>query len=374
MSVGLSLSRSTAAASIELNDPSDFLCPGDTFDEEIPSRVLDRQIDGGQCYIHKDFEDPSGVDVPKALLDSPGVTPHRDFSDVEYKRWCIGLALAAKLESVGRDTLAGKLRNCHQDKSWRVCTGCGDRKPFYNRCDIFWCPQCSPRLAQRRLESLMWFVERMRQPKHIVLTIRNISNLTENFLRDAQRSLSRLRRTKLFRICRGGFWAMEITNKGRGWHVHFHLLADVPWLPVRDLSEAWKKANRQDSGVVWIECANKGGLRKNLPRYVTKYTSKGFSLHEWEASELAQFVNSIGKVRTFGVFGNLCGERSKHREWLKAIRGRRRPCECGCTTFKFYSAHELEWADQFTGWNRECPVIGPPVRERQMRWRLGLTE
>ena len=163
--------------------PTHFFGSGvECADEEIPSGVLDEQVDFRRFDIPEDSRTFEGDDVPEALLDSPGVTSHQDFDSLDYKRWLIGQKLAAKLLSVGQDTLAGKISGCHQDKSWRVCTNCGDRKPFYNRCDIFWCPQCSPRLAQKRLDSLLWFVEKMRQPKHIVLTIRNVENLTEAFL------------------------------------------------------------------------------------------------------------------------------------------------------------------------------------------------
>lgn len=323
-------------------------------------------------YDTQDLFTPEPIEPESSLLDPPGVTSHEDFNALEYKRWLIGLQLSAKLESVGQDTLAGKLRNCHQDKSWRVCCGCSKRTHYWNRCDIFWCPQCSPRLARKRVDDLMWWVSKMRAPKHVVLTLRNIPNLTQSFLRESQKALSRLRRRKNLAGWTSGFWAMEITNRGRGWHVHFHLVVDAPWTDVRELSRIWKECNGGAGEVVWIEDATKGGLKASLPRYVTKYTAKGFGLHEWDADMLAQFVTAIARVRTFGVFGALCGERTAHREWLREIRGKRKPCECGCVSFKFYSDQELQWSDQFTGFNRRGQSHSPP--DLQLRWRIGLGE
>jgi hypothetical protein len=307
--------------------------------------------------------------LPKALLDLTGVTPHRSFDEIEFGRWQTGQRLAAKLVEIGQETLAGKLRGCHNDRTTAICDGCSKRVSFYNRCDIFWCPQCSPRLAKMRLDNLMFFVEKMRQPKHIVLTLRNVENLTGKFILDAQRALARLRRRRLFSGCRSGFWAMEITNKGKGWHLHFHLVADVPWIPVRELSEIWASCNRQDSGIVWIEDASRGSLRANLPRYVTKYTGKGFSIHEWTSDMLGQFVTAIAGRRTFGVFGELLGARKEWREFLKTVRVARRQCECGCSSKRFFSDAELHWKDNFTGFSKpKPPDTSSSVTERQQGW------
>lgn len=377
MSLGLStLSPPPPARGRNSNTPIES--PGlRSFDDERPH---DWTPDEGESDCGVDAEvsrTECGVEYPEALLDTPGVTLHRSLDDLERARSLLGLALAAKLESVGQDTFAGKLRGCHTDLSFAVCNACGIRKPFWNRCDILWCPQCSPRLANKRLESLMWFVLKMRQPKHIVLTIRNVPNLTKAFLRNSQKALTRLRRCKIFRGCRSGFWAMEITNKGRGWHVHFHLVADCPWMDVRALSDTWRACNRMDSGVVWIEDATKGGLKANLPRYVTKYTAKGFGLHEWEAQELAQFVTAIQGVRVFGVFGELLGARKEWRQFIKDTKKYRRRCACGACSWTYYSRHELEWKDEFTGFTNAIPSrAGPCLSEtstRQLGWRLGIT-
>lgn len=293
-------------------------------------------------------------DCREALLDPTGTTSHSDLDDVERARWESGIEMAGKLSSVGLDQFGRKLRECHTFWSVRRCSGCFEAVRFWNRCDLFWCPQCAPRLAKMRLDGLMQFVESLKQVKHLVLTFRNVSVLSKDYLRSAVKSLQKFRRRSVFKPVRGGLWAMEITNEGRGWHVHFHLVIDSPWLAQKELVEAWKSSTPDGSFIVHISDANRGSLKKNLPRYVTKYAGKGFRPHSWSADELGQFVTSIQGVRTFGVFGVLLGRRKEVSDWLKTIRRERSRCQCGCTDFRYFS--ELEW------WMETELALPPPKR------------
>lgn len=330
-------------------------------------------VDSGDIDTFAASEATQDVTMPEALLDLTGLTPHRSFDEVEFERWTLGQKMAAKLLAAGQDTLAAKLMDCHGTRTTAICDGCRKRVSFFNRCDIFYCPQCSPRLAKMRLDNLMHYVERMRQPKHIVLTFKNVARLTRDYIRECQAALTRFRRRKFFSGARSGFWAMEITNKGNGWHLHFHLVVDSPFLFVRDLSAEWEKATKSSGYIVYIEDASRGSLKANLPRYVTKYTGKGFKLHEWDAVMLAEFVTAIQGCRTFGVFGEMLGYRKSWRDFLKAVRQTRRMCECGCSSKKYFSDAELLWRDNFTGFDRRRSMAPPDKRPRQFRWRFGVS-
>jgi hypothetical protein len=203
-----------------------------------------------------------------------------------------------------------------------------------------------------RLDGLMHWVESLSRPKHIVLTFRNVPRLTAQYVKKCKSALTRFRRRKLMAGISAGFWAMEITNKGKGWHLHFHLVVEAPFIDVRLMSAVWADVTGDGSEVVWIEDASKGGLRQNLPRYVTKYCGKGFRPHDWTPEQLGEFVDSVADGRTFGVFGALMGHRKEWAEWLKTVRVSRRKCECGCSSKKYYSDAEFEWHTHFTGFSR----------------------
>jgi len=347
-------------------------CSETRADEEIPDDVFFRSA---ETFVESTNPDQFLFEaefLPKALLDLPGLTSHRSFDEIEFERWMKGQKLASKLFAVGNDAVAAKLRDCHNERTTKICCGCSKRTVFWNRCDLFYCPQCAPRLATKRLKELWFWVERIKQPKHLVLTLKNVPSLTPRFVSAAKKSLARFRRTKIFSGCRGGFWAMEITNKGKGWHVHFHLVVDSPWMDVRVISEKWKMCNGGAGEVVWIEDANKGGLRMNLPRYVTKYCGKGFDISEWNEFDLGDFVSAVSGGRTFGVFGNLLGQRGEWQEFLKRSKAERRKCECGCSEFKYFSDNELRVFDSGGFWKLENIPAARAPSARQFCWRFGI--
>lgn len=315
-------------------------CDG-SFDDSPPDDVLFFAADTSCEVVDDATLDLGAADCRKALLDKTGITSHRSLGVIDRKRFLQGQKLAAKLGGVGHSELAFKLAECHTRLTVKQCHGCGRRSAFWNRCDIFYCPQCAPRLAAKRLKELTWWIDTLKQPKHVVLTLRNVEKLTPRFVADAKKALSRFRRTRLFSGVRGGLWAMEVTNKGKGWHLHFHLVVDSPWLDVRAVSAAWVKSNGGKGEVVWVEDASRGGLRANLPRYVTKYCGKGFDISEWDEFTLADFVDAFAVGRTFGVFGNLLGARGAWREFVRASRVERRKCECGCGDFSFIAWEKL---------------------------------
>lgn len=339
------------------------------FEEEALPEELENQLaDELSSFMAAESEEIATL--PEALLDLTGVTSHRAFDEVERERWEQGMELSKKLTLSGHDGLAKKLADCHSQRSWSVCVGCSKRQAFWNRCDIFWCPQCSPRLSKRRIDGLMFFVEKMRQPKHLVLTFRNVNTLTDNYLRSCVKALQRFRRRKIFAGVKGGLWAMEITNEDKGWHVHFHLVIDGPWLDVRAVSATWKECTDCESFVVWIESASRGGLRANLPRYVCKYSAKGFRPHDWTAEKLGQFATALERVRVFGVFGELLGARKEWAAWVRSVRESRRKCECGSCEKRYFSDLSLQWAD-----HGPPPCNMKPLREIrlsgiQWAWKL----
>jgi hypothetical protein len=296
-----------------------------------------------------------------SLLDLTGVTSHPKLVDIERTRWLNGMCMAAMLKEGGLFEKADALGDCHQYQTIAQCNGCSKVVSFWNRCDVFWCPQCSPRLSKKRLEGLMFFVEKMQRTKHLVLTLKNTEVLTKEYLSWARACLSRFRRRQLFRSAKSGLWAMEITNEGKGWHVHFHLVVDCAWLPVREVSAAWESVCGDGSRVVWIEDASRGGLKANLPRYVTKYCGKGFRPESWTSAQLCEFALAVEDGRTFGVFGELLGARSEWREWLRVHTANKRLCECGCGQKTYLSSGEFMWRQMVREGRGERP---PPLEQR----------
>ncbi len=307
---------------------------------------------------------------PSPLLDLRGVTSHKPYDVLERERWDTGMDLARKLRSGGLLEDAKIFEQCHSYQTVMKCDGCFKVSRFWNRCDVLYCPQCSPVLSKKRLDALMFFVEAMKQTKHIVLTFKNVTRLSADYLKTCREKLSRLRRRKIFSSARSGLWAMEITNEGNGWHVHFHLVVDCAWIPVRQLSAEWNNICGDGSKIVWIEDATRGGLKANLPRYVSKYASKGFRPQDWSAAQFCEFVVAMKKGRTFGVFGDLLGKRREWREWLAEFVRDKKKCECGCCTKRFFTHQEWEWYQMTREAHAGRCSQPPPIPAPQLLLRL----
>jgi hypothetical protein len=247
-------------------------------------------------------------------------------------------SIAAKLRHAGLADRAAKLEECHTRRTFAQCDGCHTVKVFLNRCDLNYCPQCQPRLAHRRSESLRWWIREAAQAKHVVLTVRNSAAITKNYLRWIKKCFSRLRRRKFADNWEGGFYSLEITNEGKGWHVHLHALVNARWIDAPTLAREWADIVGQDFAIVHVEDAREETYLKE----VAKYCVKGSQLAGWSHVEVADFVMSLEGVRTFGVFGSLYKKRTTFADWIASIKGMPKACACGSWDCHFYS--EMEWA------------------------------
>lgn len=254
-------------------------------------------------------------------------------------------SILARLKSLGKGHLAGKMAECHTIETFKRCTGCRKLSKFYNRCELFFCPICAPRLSRERKQAVEWWAKQVNQPKHLVLTVRNSDNLSKEYVQWLKAQLSKLRRSRAMKSVKGGFWTMEVTNEGRGWHVHFHLLIDTPWLVMPQVSQRWAELVGQDFAICKIkDCRGEDYLRE-----VTKYAVKGSELAGWDGDKISNFIEAFTGVRFFGVFGSLYGKRTEWREWIRALQDIKPVCACGCDSWRILSPNELEWEEEIKG-------------------------
>lgn len=290
------------------------------------------------------------------LLERRGVTSHPAQALMWEKEVLFRDSILARLRAVGKLQLAGKMSECHTVETWKRCNNCRKATRFFNRCELFFCPICAPRLSRERKESIEWWTKQVNQPKHVVLTVRNTADLTKLYVQFLKDQLGKLRRQKVFRAVRGGFYSVELTNEGRGWHVHFHLLVDANWIDARELSLTWGKLVGQDYAIVKVKDCRSG----DYLREVTKYAVKGAELARWSGAEVATFIESFSGVRFFGVFGSLYGKRTEWAEWIRAVRAVKPVCSCGCDTWRLLSPEELLWEEE-TG----AGLTGTPPPSKQ---------
>ncbi len=266
-------------------------------------------------------------------------------------------SVAAKLREIGRLDLAEPLEHCHTEKMNVQCKGCRTVKTVWNRCDLFYCPRCQPRLSRERKERVKWWVNEIRQPKHVVLTMRNAQRFTREYIQHFKDSWARLLRMKFAENWLGGFYSLEVTNEGRGWHLHLHTLVDAKYIDARGLSAAWNKANRGTGFIVKVKDAR----GQDYLAEVTKYAVKGSDLAEWSGEDIAEFIDGLTGFRTFGVFGSMRGRQEEWRNYLDKEKLARKTCSCGCSDFALVTDSEIEW--QRHG-GVPCASRPPPEKQR----------
>jgi len=167
--------------------------------------------------------------------------------------------------------------------------------------------------------------------------------------------LAKLRRNKVFGNVKGGFYSLEVTNEGKGWHVHFHLLVDARWIDAGELAKTWGKLVGQDYAIVKVkDCRGADYIRE-----VTKYAVKGSQLAAWTPNDIAEFIVAFQGVRFFGVFGALFGKRTQWQEWIASVREIRPVCVCGCDQWRLMTPNEFAWNETIGSGHVALP---PPMK------------
>lgn len=317
----------------------------------------------------------SAVDLPKPLpdikLETTGITSHPGNTSHDRQRtiWADRTthknSIAAKLRESGRSDLADTLEACHTQRSYCHCGDCGRVTVFLNRCDLRICPECAPSLARERQRAVEWWTKQVSQPKHVVLTLANTPTISKADFAELKAAFSRLRRTRLARNWRGGFYSIELTNEGRGWHLHIHALIDAHFIPADQLARAWAQATRGKGHIVKVKDARDQSYLREL----VKYVAKGSDLARWSPSDLRAFVEAIEGVRCFGVFGSCYGRRADYAAWLDELISQRGICPCGsrnCTIMTEFEHFERDAA------SRTATSPPPKPRHVQMDTLLGV--
>jgi predicted RNA-binding Zn-ribbon protein involved in translation (DUF1610 family) len=282
------------------------------------------------------------------LLESRGVTPQNATArqteilrTIQPEFWRNATAhknsVAAKLRQAGEYERAAKLENCHSYYTVYQCSSCGTTRKFPNRCDTFYCPECAAHLANERRKQIEWWCRDVPQPKHVVLTVRNIPDLAPGHIDELRKWFTALRRRKFSRNWHGGFYTIEVTNEKQGWHLHLHALISARWIDKAELSRQWNSINNNAGHIVEVkDCSHGDYLRE-----VQKYIVKGSALAKWTPDQIVTFINAFDGKRTFGVFGELYAKRTEFAEWIAQLKAQRPKCDCGASIGKYYT--ESEW-------------------------------
>ena len=228
----------------------------------------------------------------------------------------------------------GSFRKCGSDSdSVRWCVGCGTDHPLKWRCSKKWCPHCNWAISQKRREKLSAFSREIHFPQHLVLTQKNFAHVSHAKIIEHQRNLVKFRRLKVFENVKGGCLAVEMTNKGTGWHLHSHWLIDCSWIDYAECAVEWGRLCNQEFGIVHGRAITGAGYEKEICKYVVK---PGEML-KWTNRDVCDFIEAIWRTRFFFTFGSMKEQAKRINALIESEKIEYKfPCtECGAETTEF---------------------------------------
>lgn len=253
--------------------------------------------------------------------------------------------LCKRLRLEGGEAEAEALEKCGEEVNL-ACRCCGNRVHAKTHCDKRHCPLCAPFLADERVRKTERQVSMMQWPLAITLTVKNTTTMERAMFAHLLGGFRKVRQTTLWRqTVKGGFVACEITNRGRGWHPHLHILADAEWLSLttsppskrwnhEKKREVFQKASKELEAV-WCKAIGQKTASTHVRRKfgkigatqmqveAMKYAVKPGALLECKGSALA-VIRAMKGTRLFSGFGSCYGAK------LDDQSQPRKPClECG---------------------------------------------
>lgn len=241
-------------------------------------------------------------------------------------------------------------------KQWAVALTAAGAVPVpVSHCRQRMCPACAVARGERlwkRVERLIASQER--PPK--LLTVTQQTRKGEPLRKTIDRfnsSWRRLYRTKEWRAhVRGAVACREVTYSKDAWHFHMHIVADMDFWDVREISKLWERVSR-GSSIVWINEAKPGTEREAV-----KYAVKMLSIPTPEL--LRQATDALRGVRMVSCLGT----------WRDAIKeGDLEPSD----TETDEGRRIVAWWEVIQGWRRreEWAVVAMQQLEQWFRDRAG---
>lgn len=207
--------------------------------------------------------------------------------------------LYTALVLLGHNLLASKVLECSRAVFRHECLDCEALSDVRLSCDHRLCPLCARRRSARFTDRHHTAISKITEPSLLTLTFKSLDHLTKASITTYIQAFARLRQQKLWRTnVRGGLAGLELTHRDAGWHPHFHSLLDNSYIPVSQLSKAWRKASKGSYIVDIRRCNPTTAIQE-----VAKYVAKGSSFYK-APYLLEQFMLATKGRRFYTTFGS----------------------------------------------------------------------
>jgi hypothetical protein len=210
--------------------------------------------------------------------------------------------LADVLIKAGHLKEAESVRKCGERFIAYKAECCGDTLAYPVSCGHRLCPVCMVKRSVRLSSKVEKLIKKMENPKHIVLTAKNVPKIDKTYFKWLRECFVKLRHRDIFSKCVGGFYSIETTynSKLKNWHVHIHIIVDVPYILKSYLSRDWKEIIGNSYIVDIHEIKNPLEAAREVAKYVVKpgdFLQDSQLVHEY-----LKAVRGMRLVSTFGKY------------------------------------------------------------------------
>jgi hypothetical protein len=177
--------------------------------------------------------------------------------------------------------------NCsHCGHALKVKLGCGDRT----------CPECRLKWFGYHFKTLLSLVAGWKSAYFLTLTLKNIPEIGRSDVQRIRKCFNSLRRR--FKLILGGFYVVQATNRGKGWHLHLHVLFDGSFISQKALSEAWAEI----TGGSFIVDIRKVGDPRTAVRYLLSDFLQAPRIRPQDVEEFNGIFKGSRLVQPFGKY------------------------------------------------------------------------
>ena len=273
----------------------------------------DRELTGWRAELRERHERRATAAAGRG--DGVGATWHRQRADALSRCW------TARVEGCDRER-----------EVWGWCAGCGQVHTRPVGCgQTHWCEGCARRRARQvRRRIIVGLADAARaergrgrrraRPVMLTLTVRHSGSPADDRA-VIVRGWARLRAWLAARgtPLRAYAGAWEVADRGGAAHVHLHVVALAPWVPVRELAAEWVRATdgaAEAQGLDLSPCSIERGAT-----YAAKYAAKGADPRRISRETWLAWVQLSRGKRSFCSSRGLTRARESSRPPCCAARG-----------------------------------------------------
>ena len=204
-----------------------------------------------------------------------------------------GNLLSSELKSCG-DPITLECQECHY-----LC----ERK---RRCNNRLCEECSVINGFKAKNKYSPYLSGMINPKFLTLTLINVDVVSREYFTKVRNYWlafkKRLKRDNYHFF--KGLYVFEVTEKGRGFHVHLHIIYEGDNIPQQYLSTKWNEVTKGSKIVFIKELTDTDKSLSYMLKYVCKipsFTSINAKVDYYEATQNIRLIQTFGEERQIVV-------------------------------------------------------------------------